>query len=77
MRRGAIHAYWDTTNREQFKKELALAAADALLYVGHKIEVEKELTKEEMDGITDYVIEIFNPVMDLYYNNLRKEYPMR
>jgi len=76
MRRGAIHAYWDTKNREQFKRELALAAADALLYVGHKIEVETELTKEEMDGIVDFVISIFNPLMDLYYNNLKKEYPM-
>lgn len=76
MRRGAIHAYWDTKNREQFKRELALAAADALLYVGHKIEVETELTKEEMDGIIDFVISIFNPLMDLYYNNLKKEYPM-
>jgi len=76
MRRGAIHAYWDTKNREQFKRELSLAAADALLYVGHKIEVETELTKEEMDGIVDFVINIFNPLMDLYYNNLKKEYPM-
>ena len=76
MRRGAIHAYWDTKNREQFKRELALAAADALLYTVHRIDPETELTKEEIDGITDYVIEIFNPVMDLYYNNLRKEYPM-
>jgi len=76
MRRGAIHAYWDTKNREQFKRELALAAADALLYVGHKIEVETELTKEEMDGIIDFVISIFNPLMDLYYNNLKKDYPM-
>lgn len=76
MRRGAIHAYWDTKNREQFKRELALAAADALLYVGHKIEVETELTKEEMDGIVDFVISIFNPLMDLYYNNLKKDYPM-
>lgn len=76
MRRGAIHAYWDTKNREQFKRELALAAADALLYVGHKIEIETELTKEEMDGIVDFVISIFNPLMDLYYNNLKKEYPM-
>ena len=76
MRRGAIHAYWDTKNREQFKRELALAAADALLYVGYKIEIETELTKEEMDGIVDFVISIFNPLMDLYYNNLKKEYPM-
>jgi len=76
MRRGAIHAYWDTKNREQFKRELALAAAEALLYVGHKIEVETELTKEEVDGIVDFVISIFNPLMDLYYNNLKKEYPM-
>ena len=75
MRRGAIHAYWDTKNREQFKRELALAAADALLYVGYKIEIETELTKEEMDGIVDFVISIFNPVMDLYFNNLKKEYP--
>lgn len=76
MRRGAIHAYWDTKNREQFKRELALAAADALLYVGYKIEIETELTKEEMDGIVDFVISIFNPLMDLYYNNLKKDYPM-
>ena len=77
MRRGAIHAYWDTKNREQFKRELALAAADTLLYVGHKIEIETELTKEEMDGIIDFVISIFNPLMDLYYNNIKKDYPMR
>jgi hypothetical protein len=75
MRKGAIHAYWDTTNREQFKRELASSAADALLYTVHKIETD-DLTKEEQDGIIDYVIELFNPLMDLYYNNLRKEYPM-
>ena len=75
MRRGAIHAYWDTKNREQFKRELASSAADALLYVGQKIEVEKELTKEEMDVIIDFVISIFNPLMDLYYNNIKKDYP--
>lgn len=76
MRKGAIHAYWDTTNREQFKRELASSAADALLYTVHRIDLETQLTKEEIDGITDYVIEIFNPVMDLYFNNLKKEYPM-
>jgi len=75
MRKGAIHAYWDTTNREQFKRELASSAADALLYTVHKIETD-DLTKEEQDGIIDYIIELFNPLMDLYYNNLRKEYPM-
>lgn len=76
MRKGAIHAYWDTTNREQFKRELASSAADALLYTGYNIDAEIHLTKEDMDSITDYVIELFNPLMDLYYNNLRKEYPM-
>jgi len=75
MRKGAIHAYWDTTNREQFKRELASSTADALLYTVHRIDPETELTKEEMDDITDYVISIFNSLMDLYYNNLRKEYP--
>lgn len=76
MRRGAIHAYWDTTNREQFKRELASSTADALLYTGHSIDPETELTKEEMDSIVDFVISIFGPVMDLYFNNLKKEYPM-
>ena len=76
MRKGAVHSYWDTTNREQFKRELASSAADVLLYTVHNIDAEAELTKEELDGIIDYVIEIFNPLMDLYYNNLRKEYPM-
>ena len=76
MRKGAIHAYWNTTNREQFKRELALSAADALLYTVHRIDPETELTKEEIDGIVDFVISIFNPVMDMYYNNARKDYPM-
>jgi len=76
MRKGAIHAYWDTTNREQFKRELASSAADALLYTVHRIDLETQLTKEEIDGIVDFVISIFNPVMDLYFNNLKKEYPM-
>lgn len=76
MKKGAIYAYWDTTNREQFKRELASSAADALLYAGYSIDAEIHLTKEDMDSITDYVIELFNPLMDLYYNNLRKEYPM-
>jgi hypothetical protein len=75
MRKGAVHSYWDTKNREQFKRELASSAADVLLYTVHKIEID-DLTKEEHNGIIDYVIEIFNPLMDLYYNNLRKEYPM-
>ena len=30
-----------------------------------------------MDGIVDFVISIFNPLMDLYYNNIKKDYPMR
>ena len=75
MRKGAVHSYWDTKNREQFKRELASSTADVLLYTVHKIDTD-DLTKEEQDGIIDYVIELFNPLMDLYYNNLRKEYPM-
>ena len=76
MRKGAINAYWDTTNREQFKKELASSAVDVFLYTIHRIESEEELTKEDMDTIVDYIIGIYGSVMDMYYNNLRKDYPM-
>lgn len=76
MRKGVIHAYFDTTNREQFKKELASSAVDVFLYTIHRIESEEELTKEDMDTIVDYIIGIYGSVMDMYYNNLRKDYPM-
>ena len=75
MKRAAIHAFFDTKNRESFKRELISSSIDAFLFVLHKIDV-NELGKEDMDKMIEYVSNIFGSLIDMYYNNLRRDYPM-
>jgi hypothetical protein len=75
MKRGAIHAYFDSKNKEEFKKQLAGDAIDVFLYSVHNIDPEETMTKEDFDNTIDYIINIFNPLMDIYYRNLKRDYP--
>ena len=75
MRRGALSAFFVTKNRESFKQELAKSSIDTFLFVLHKIDI-VDFEPEIIDSMVDYIINIFNPLMDLYYNNARRDYPM-
>lgn len=76
MKRGAIHAYWDTKNKKDFKWELAESSIDNFLYMIFKFEPEDNYTREDMDEIIKYIISIYEPLMDKYYSNLKRDYPM-
>jgi hypothetical protein len=76
MRRGAIHAYWDSKNKEEFKHKLAGDTIDVFLYTIHNIDSEETMTKEDFDNTIDFIFSQFEPLMDMYYKNLKRDYPM-
>ena len=75
MRRGAIHSYWDSKNKEEFKIELAKTAVDAFFHLKFEISLD-QLSESEWKPIVDFIIGQFEPLMDMYYRNLKKDYPM-
>ena len=75
MKRGVLHAFFDTKNRESFKQELAKSSIDAFLFTLYKIDIDT-FEPEIIDSMVDYIINIFNPLMDMYYKNLKRDYPM-
>jgi len=75
MRRGAIHSYWDSKNKEEFKVDLAKTAVDTYFHMKFDISL-NELSEEEWKPIVVFIIGQFNPLMDMYYRNLKKDYPM-
>jgi hypothetical protein len=75
MRRGAIHSYWDTKNKEAFKIDLAKTAVDTFFQLKFDISLD-QLSESEWKPIVDFIIGQFEPLMDMYYRNLKKDYPM-
>ena len=75
MRRGAIHSYWDTKNKEAFKVDLAKTAVDIFFDLKFGISLD-QLSESEWEPIVDFIIGQFNPLMDMYYRNCKKDYPM-
>ena len=75
MRRGAIHSYWDTKNKEEFKVDLAKTAVDTFFHMKFDISL-NELSEKEWEPIVDFIINQLGPVMDMYYKNLKRDYPM-
>jgi hypothetical protein len=75
MRRGAIHSYWDTKNKEAFKIDLAKTAVDTFFNLKFDISLD-QLSESEWEPIVDFIIGQFNPLMDMYYRNFKKDYPM-
>jgi hypothetical protein len=75
MRKAAIHSYWDTRNKEDFKVELAKTSVDTFFYSKYGIDL-SNLSEEDWGSIINYIIKVFDPLMDLYYKNFKRDYPL-
>lgn len=75
MKRAAIHAYWDTKTKDAFMVELIKSSVDAFFNIKYNISVDN-LSEEDWTSIIDYLIDVFKPLMELYYRNLKRDYPM-
>lgn len=75
MRRGAIHSYWDSENKEEFKIDLAKTSVDVYFHMKFGISL-NDLSEKEWEPIVEFIIGQFGSLMDMYYRNLKRDYPM-
>lgn len=75
LKQAAIHSFFDTTDKESFKFDLVGSAIDAYLYTKYKIEVVNIFSGEDLKSLINYLISLYEPLIDLYYKNLKKDYP--
>lgn len=79
MRKCINGVYFETKGDKQaFKLSLAEVAIDTYLYYKFNFDIyHSDISENERDSIINYIIEVFNPLMDLYYREMRKLYPNR
>lgn len=76
LKQAAIHSFFDTTDKESFKFDLVGSAIDAYLYTKYKIETVNIFSGEDLKSLIKYLISLYEPLIDLYYKNLKKDYPL-
>jgi hypothetical protein len=76
MKRASIYVFWETKNKEEFKTELAGSTVDTFLHQLYNLDSDDVMTKKQMDNIIDFIIDKYGPLMDMYYKNLKKDYPL-
>jgi|688.fasta_scaffold236218_1 hypothetical protein len=73
MRNGTSYMWHESKSKEEFKHKLLRATLENYLYYSKdKIEID-ELNQDEVNNYIDHLKGIFNPVLDMYYKNLKKE----
>lgn len=73
MRNGTSYIWYESKSKEEFKHKLLRATLENYLYYSKdKIEID-DLNQDEVNNYIDHLKEIFNPVLDMYYKNLKKE----
>ena len=64
MRRAAIHSYWDTKNKDEFKVDLIKSAVDTFFYMKYKISPYNSISEEDWEPIIDFMSDNFGPLID-------------
>lgn len=72
MRKGIPYMYYDSNSLEEFKYKLVEATLQNYIFYKYNIEIEKELPKEDIDEFVKHMISVYNPVLVMYYRNMKK-----
>ena len=73
MRNGTSYIWHESISKDEFKYKLLKATLENYLYYSNdKIEIDK-LNQDKVNNYIDHLKKIFNPVLDKYYSNLKKE----
>jgi hypothetical protein len=76
MKNIATQVYFGTENKQEFKEELSLKTVANYLWTKYDIDV-NEIKYDDLSSMADYIKELFDPLMDVYYRSARKHYPRR
>ncbi len=74
MKTIATQIYFGTDNKKEFKEELALKTVANYLWTKYNIDV-TELRDDELNSMSEYILSIFEPLMNLYYSSAKRHYP--
>ena len=73
MRKGIPYMYYDSNSLEEFKYKLVEATLENYIFNKYNIEIEKELPKEDIDTFVKHMISVYDPVLIMYYRNMKKK----
>lgn len=71
MRSGISYMYFESKNLEQFKYKLVKATLENYIHYKYNLDIEN-LPKNDVDNFIDYMIEIYDALLKMYYYNERK-----
>ena len=71
MRKGIIYMYYESKSVEEFKYKLVKATLENYIHYKYNIDIE-DLPHDDVDNFIDYMVEVYDPVLKMYYYNERK-----
>jgi len=71
MRKGIIYMYYESKSLDEFKFKLVKATLENYIHYKYNIDIE-DLPHDEVDNFIDYMVEVYEPVLKMYYYNERK-----
>jgi hypothetical protein len=72
MIKGIPYIFYDTNTLEEFKYKLIELTLQNYIYYKYNIEISEELPKEDIDLYVKHMISVYNPVLEMYYKNMKK-----
>ena len=72
MIKGIPYIFYDTNTLEEFKYKLIKLTLQNYIYYKYNIEISEELPKEDIDLYVKHMISVYNPVLEMYYKNMKK-----
>ncbi len=71
MRSFAKNIYFMSNSKLDFKHKLIHNTLETYFHYKHQINI-NDINEDEVNSITDYLIDIFGSLIDMYYSGLKK-----
>ena len=72
MKKGIVYVYYDSNSLEEFKNKLILATLENYIFYKYEKELE-EFPQNEIDAATAHLLQVFDPLLTMYYRNTKNE----
>jgi hypothetical protein len=70
----ATQVYFGVDSKEEFYDELVFRGIANYLWTKYDIDI-TELKDEDLESMKSYVLDIFKPLIEIYYRNAKKSFP--
>jgi|688.fasta_scaffold02269_10 hypothetical protein len=74
MKKIAGQVYFGTDNKQEFKDELVYRTLSNYFWTKYNFDI-TQLSDDELISMNELIFKIFEPLMNVYYSGLKKNYP--